>query len=313
MSRTRRVLQLLVSTALVVGTIRAGADDPELLRLMSFNIRYGTADDGQNAWPRRRELVTEVIARHDPHLLGIQEALRFQLDELRRELPDYDELGVGRTDGRAAGEYAAILYQPSRLEAIDHGTFWFSDTPERPGSVSWGNRIPRIATWAKFRDRRASDAAEADADEFFVFNVHLDHASQTSRERSVEFLLERVSALRAESPGVPIILMGDFNAGEENSATRSIIEFNRNPESTPDESEIRFADTFRVMHPEVETVGTFNGFQGRSDGPKIDYIFVDAQTVDTVSAGIVRDHSGMNPPRYPSDHYPVIATIRMRD
>ena len=120
---------------------------------MSFNIRYGTARDGDNAWGLRRDAVVEVIEAFGPALLGVQEALRFQLGELAAALPGYREIGVGRTDGIEAGEYAAIMVDGARLDVLEHGTFWFSDTPEVPGSTSWGNDIPRICTWAHLRDR----------------------------------------------------------------------------------------------------------------------------------------------------------------
>ena len=119
---------------------------------MSFNIRYGTAPDGENRWERRRESVVHVIREFDPAVVGLQEALRFQLNELRAALPGCEEIGVGRRDGREAGEYAAILYDRRRLEVVEQGTFWFSETPAVPGSTSWGNRITRICTWARFRE-----------------------------------------------------------------------------------------------------------------------------------------------------------------
>jgi endonuclease/exonuclease/phosphatase family metal-dependent hydrolase len=175
---------------------------------MSFNIRYGTANDGDNSWPFRRDFVLQVIADQAPDILGIQEALNFQVDELSSGLDGYALVGVGRDDGRSEGEYAAILYLAARFELQETGTFWLSDTPEIPGSASWGNRVTRICTWARLRDRNSGIS-------FYAYNVHLDHESQPSRERSAELLAARIASRTHPDP---VIVTGDFNAGEQNSA-----------------------------------------------------------------------------------------------
>ncbi len=252
-------------------------------RVMSFNIRYGTADDGANAWPLRRHLVVDVIRRGAPDILGLQEALRSQLDELRTALPGYGEAGVGRDDGRQAGEYAAILFRTDRFDLLASGTFWLSDTPEVPGSRSWGNNVTRIATWVRLRER-AGDRTVT------VYNVHLDHESQPSRERSVALLLERI---RTRGNHDPVIVTGDFNAGEDNpavSAMRSL-----------------FTDAFRDVHPGDTLVGTFNGFRGTANGAKIDHIFV-SPGIAALEAAIDRSNEDG---RYPSDHFPVTARVRL--
>ena len=120
--------------------------DDQNVRVLSFNIRYGTAPDGTNAWPHRQELVYDVIRRQDSDFVGLQEALRFQIDAIRQSVPLYDEVGVGRDDGRQGGEYTAILYKTDRWRAADSGTVWLSGTPDVPGSMTWGNKITRIVT-----------------------------------------------------------------------------------------------------------------------------------------------------------------------
>ena len=257
-------------------------------RVMTFNIRYGTANDGDNAWPQRRDLVFRVIREFRPHVLGLQEALRSQLDDLGAALPGYREVGVGRDDGRQRGEYAAIFYDATRFELERDSTFWLSDRPEVPGSMTWGNRIPRICTWAVLRDRGSGRALH-------VFNVHWDHESQESRERSARLLLERIAA--REPAGTPVIVTGDFNAGEANAAFRALV---KDPASV-------LRDTFRALHADAGTVGTFNAFRGESSGEKIDAILA-SPGWRVVDAGIVRDNDGG---RYPSDHFPVTATLRL--
>jgi endonuclease/exonuclease/phosphatase family metal-dependent hydrolase len=276
---------LLVTLGALAGAGSAGAQG-EPLRVMSFNIRYGTAQDGDDAWPLRRERTFTVVRDIAPDILSLQEALRFQLDELGAAFPAYREIGVGRDDGKTAGEYAVILYRADRLAADSGGTFWLSDTPDVPGSMSWGNRITRIATWALLRDR-TSGARLA------VINVHLDHESQPSRERGVALVLER---LRRLAPGLPVVFTGDFNAGEDNAAVAAVRAGG-------------FADTFRVRHPDAAFPGTFSAFRGDSTGPKIDYVFVRGSW-DVTDAMIVRTRPGG---RDASDHFAVTAVLRLKN
>ncbi len=265
------------------------AEGPQL-DVMSFNIRYGTADDGEDSWANRRELLFDVIRDHDPDMIGIQEGLRFQLDELRAAVPGYTEIGVARDDGIQAGEYAAILYKTNRFALAGGGTFWFSDEPATPGSIGWGANLPRICSWARLLDIRSRRM-------FFVFNVHLDHQSQESRERSAQLLVERILA---RSHGDPVIVTGDFNAGEDNPAMTYLLGLGAAG------SDQRLYDSFRVLHPDSTEVGTFNGFLGESSGPKIDAVLVsEGWKVET--AAIVRTSRDG---RYPSDHFPVVAALR---
>jgi endonuclease/exonuclease/phosphatase family metal-dependent hydrolase len=265
---------------------------------MTFNIRYGTAEDGDNRWERRRELLFEVIRKEDADLVGLQEALRFQVDEILAAVPGYAMAGVGRDDGREAGEYSAILYRRARLSIIDSGTFWFSDTPEQPGSMSWGNRTTRICTWARFRDRSGES--------FYAYNLHLDHESQPSRERSVQLLARRIRSRDAQDD--PVIVTGDFNVDEQNPAMRWLLgdEAALAGETTPG---IGLADTFRALHPTARGVGTFTGFTfGQIDDRKIDYVLTDGGFV-VREARIV--HTSRDR-RYPSDHFPVVASVERR-
>lgn len=276
----RRQLFFLL-TACVLGT--AGCAAPPPLRVMTYNIRYGTAADGPDAWPARRERLFAVVAAQRPDVLGLQEALRFQLDELHDRFAAFGEIGVGRDDGHTAGEFAAILYRTDRLAVDSSGTFWLSDTPEVPGSVSWGNHVTRICTWALFHDRTTGAR-------FAVFNLHLDHESQPARERGAELVVRRAALI---APDLPTILTGDFNAGEDNPAVATVLHAG-------------MRDTFRALYPDARWVGTFNGFTGDSAGPKIDYIFAGPRW-KILDAAIMRSRPGG---RDASDHFPVTATLQ---
>lgn len=286
-------MQLFLPAALTVALVLTAPHEPPTqpsIRIMSFNIRYGTADDGADSWEHRRDLVFAVIRDERPDIIGVQEALRFQLDELQRALPEYSELGVGRADGDTAGEYAAILYRRDRFRVEDSGTFWFSDTPEVPGSISWGANLPRICTWARLVDESAAHA-------FYVYNVHFDHESQESRERSARLLLERIEARRHPDP---LTVIGDFNAGEDNPAML-ILKGEGAAGVAP-----RLRDTFRIVHPDAVDVGTFNGFRGVTTGPKIDAILV-SDGFEVMDAAILNE---AREGRYASDHYPITTMVK---
>ncbi len=277
---------------------RAGASAD--LRVMSFNIRYGTANDGDNHWRHRREMVFQVLRDHRPDVVGLQEALRFQIDEMHEAVAGYGEIAVGRDDGKDAGEASGILYRTARLEVDEHGTFWLSDTPEVPGSRHWGNNITRICTWARLRDRQTGAM-------FYLFNTHLDHQSQPARERGAELIVQRIN--RRAHPD-PIMLTGDLNAGEGNPAVRYLKGEQTAVPAKPDDSAPvpPLVDTFRVLHPDAAPAGTFNGFVGKRDGEKIDYILCSPEW-QVVDAAIVDDNQDG---RYPSDHFPVTAVVRLR-
>ncbi len=255
------------------------------ITVMSFNIRYGTAQDGDNSWSFRREQLFQLVRDRSPQILGLQEALRFQLDEIKSALPRFGEAGRGRDDGRTKGEYAAILFDTSRFALIREGTFWFSDSPTQAGSVSWGNKITRICTWTTLGDRQNSHSID-------VYNVHLDHESQPSRVKSTQVLIDTI---RSRNSPRPVLILGDFNAGESNPAVRLI-------------KEAGFSDTFRTIHPFDSLVGTYHAFNGLRQGEKIDYILVD-QNASVIDASI--HHDGTSG-RYASDHFPVTAIIRFK-
>ena len=259
------------------------------LTVMSFNIRYGTAKDGENAWPARRDMLFDLLRQEDADLIGLQEALDFQIDEIVAAVPAYAVVGVGRDDGADAGEFSAILFRRARFRVAEAGTFWFSDTPSRPGSTGWGNTITRICTWARFIDQ--------DGRGFYHYNLHLDHQSQPSREKSTLLLRARL-ATRAV-PDAPVIVTGDFNVGERNPALLTL---------TGPRGSALLLDTFRVLHPDASDAGTFSGFTFGKSGPeKIDYVLV-PPGAEVTRAEILR-FSRDN--RYPSDHFPVVARFSL--
>ncbi|MDG1874367.1 MAG: endonuclease/exonuclease/phosphatase family protein [Mariniblastus sp.] len=262
---------------------------PRSLRVMSFNIRNGQANDGDDSWKHRKGFAADVIRDAELDVVGLQEAFRFQLDDLRKRLPEFAEVGEGR-DGGERGEYSAILYRSDRFTALASGTFWLSDTPQVK-SRHWGNRYLRICTWVRLKDKGTNQC-------FYIYNTHFDHQSQNAREKSAQLISSRIKQRKHKNR---FVVTGDFNADEENSV---ILHLKGLPTTLP-KSPITLVDTFRKLHPNEKLVGTGGGFEGKSDGKKIDYVFVQPD-VQVVSATIIRTN---REGRYPSDHAPVMAEV----
>ncbi len=266
------------------------------LRVMTFNIRYGAAKDGDNSWENRRQMVFDVLQNQDCDIIGLQEALLFQIAEILKAIPQYAMVGVGRDDGKTQGEYCAILYDHERFREDESGTFWLSDTPEVPGSITWGNACTRICTWVRLVDKETSKA-------FYVYNLHLDHVSQPSREKSAALLAKRINSRKHDEP---FVVTGDFNVGEDNPVMK-YLKGQPVPGQDSDivENPVPMVDTFRVLHPDATEVGTFNEFKGDRQGDKIDYILTPPD-VKVLEAQILHDNIDG---RYPSDHFPVTARL----
>ncbi|MBV0900583.1 endonuclease/exonuclease/phosphatase family protein [Haloarcula salina] len=170
-------------------------------RVMSYNVRYDTAGDGLDAWPHRRRLVASIVRYHDPDVVGIQEAMAHQLRELESLLPDYEWVGDPRDSVDAGGEHTAVGYRTERFACEETDTFWLSEQPSEPSSVGWDASYPRVATWARLRDR--------DTDEpLLCLNTHLDHTGERARVEGIDLVLDRLDEVVGDAPAVVI---GDFN------------------------------------------------------------------------------------------------------
>lgn len=281
---------------LVCGAARGLADEKSAdVRVMSFNIRFGTASDGDNHWEKRKQFLIETIKAFDPDLLGTQETLGFQRDYLAANLQGYDVLGAGREDGREKGEMAALFFKRARFEKIDGSHFWLSLTPDQPGSKSWDSALPRMVTWVKLRDRR-----QANAKPILFFNTHFDHRGVEARLESARLLRRRVTELGSECR---VIVMGDFNTGEGSEPYKTLF--------APDSGgRPPLGDTYRMAFPgRANREGTFSGFKVDStNGPRIDWIAV-SRDWRVMKAAIDRT---AREGRTPSDHFPVTAVLRPR-
>lgn len=289
-----RTSYLLVSTIALGMACAALADDAATpVRVMSFNIRYGTAGDGENHWNKRKEFLVATIKAFNPDLLGTQETLAFQRDYLAAQLPGYGVFAAGRDDGKDAGEMAALYWRQSRYEKLDGGHFWLSETPATPGSKGWDAALPRIVTWVKLRDRTAAGAKP-----LLYANTHFDHRGQRARTESAKLLRERVAQLGA---GCSLIVTGDFNAGEGSDPYKALFGKSADADSP-------VVDAFRVAHPtKASDEGTFTGFHAtRTRGPRIDWIGC-SRDWSVASAAIDRTAKDG---QTPSDHFPVTAVLK---
>lgn len=266
------------------------------LKVMSFNVRYGTAKDGKNSWSHRNKILFSVLKQYQADIFCFQETLFFQIEEISTVLKKFGYIGKGRDDGKQSGEHNVIFYNPKRFKTLRSGTFWFSLTPNVPGSKHWGNNLPRICTWALFFDKKTSER-------FFVYNIHLDHRSAEARRKSANFLIQRMNQHKKDN--IPVILLGDFNTGERNE----IIQFvkgkvclrgchnNENP----------LVDTYRILYPKANGC-TFHMFLGNKFGPKLDYIFAPKES-SVIDCSIIRKNENG---KFPSDHFPLYAHIVLK-
>lgn len=269
-------------------------DHPTTIRVMSFNIRYDNPDDGPDAWPNRNDYVASVMRFHQADIVGIQEGLIHQLEDLDGFLPEFDRVGVGRNDGEKKGEFSAIFYRKERFKHIEDGTFWLSETPDVIGSQSWDAALPRIVTWVRLEDTWNSQS-------FFVFNTHFDHRGSEARKQSAELILQRIDEIAGTDA---LVLTGDFNATEDEAPYKILTEQDQGPVN------VKLYDGFH--HSQFEHHGpttTWNGFEQITGGRRIDYIFVNPG-FSVIRHGILTD---IRNGHFPSDHLPVVAEIKFNN
>lgn len=281
----KKTLSLL--TCLVV-LIQMAAQD---LNVMSFNIRYNNPGDSMNAWPYRKEKVTSQVLFHRTHLLGVQEALHGQLEDMKDQLKAYKYVGVGRKDGKEQGEYSAIFYDTGRIQLLHTETFWLSEQTDVPGKKGWDAAFERVVTWAKFRDKKTKKV-------FYHFNTHFDHMGKIARKESARLLLSKINQIAGSHP---VIVTGDFNAQPQEEPIQIL---------TDSVNKQKLTDAKAVSRqPHYGPAGTFNAFGNKEihDNP-IDYIFI--------RNGIrVKQHATLSQTwqgRFSSDHFPVLAVVEIR-
>lgn len=272
-----RLNLLLLCAALLA--LPAFARQPLELNLATWNLRLNLDADGVNAWPKRKELVKELVRYHEFDVFATQEGRPEQIDDLA-QMQEYGHVGVGRDDGKNAGEHSTIFYRRDRFALLRAGDFWLSQTPDRP-SLGWdATCCNRIASWAELRDK-------ASGQRFFFFSVHFDHQGEVARRESAKLMLRKIHEIAGAAP---VVCAGDFN-------------------STPDTEQIHtmqagLQDARAISAtPPYGPEGTFNNFKiDAALDQRIDYIFVSPQVKVLKYAALTDSRNG----RFPSDHLPVV-------
>ncbi|KRA55067.1 endonuclease [Pseudoxanthomonas sp. Root65] len=271
----------ILAILLGIASLPAHAGDLPL-RIMSFNIRLPVESDGVDYWETRKPLAVKVLREQEPDVIGLQELVKSQADYLAAELPQYAWFGRGR-EADGGGERMGVFYRKDRFAVIESGDFWLSDTPEVPGSITWDHLHPRLVTWALFEQR-------SDGKRFYLFNTHLPYRDQdeAARVKGANAIARYLSTLPAD---VPVVLTGDFNTTPE-SGVHAVL-----------------AGTLQdawTTAPRVEGIdATFHGFTGKADR-RIDWIMVKGVQLDSITSVTTRWNG-----RYPSDHFPLVVTLRL--
>lgn len=264
---------------LIAGLLFMQEASSQTLNVATYNLRLNTAGDGINAWPNRKEEVKKLIRYHEFDIFGTQEGFAGQLKDLV-EMPEYTYTGVGRDDGKEAGEHSAIVYRKDKFKLLEHGDFWLSQTPDKPSKGWDATCCNRICSWGKFKEIKSGKT-------FYFFSVHFDHQGVEARRQSGFLMVQKIKEIAKNTPA---ICVGDFN-------------------STPDTEQIKImqaslGDSYLVTKmPPYGPVGTFNGF--KHDAPlkdRIDYIFVDKH-FEVLKYAVLTDAYDN---KYPSDHQPVV-------
>lgn len=288
------------------------SDYKNQIRSMSFNIRYDNPEDGINGWKYRKDMVADMICFHRTDIAGLQEVLNNQMNDLKELLPEYGWIGVGRDDGKLAGEFAPIIFLKERFETINQGVFWLSQTPFIPGSMGWDAACTRITTWAEFTDKLTGEI-------FFFFNTHFDHVGAQAMRESSCLLQDMIEKIAEEKP---VIVTGDFNNTEDSEAYRILTgKYSIEAASNKSLRDSKYACSREHHGPSI----TFHDFEAaeylyyisKMDSYKnnelymrkfqnIDYVFI-KNNFHVLSHGTLADNWDG---RYPSDHMPVVADLK---
>jgi len=259
------------------------ASHGQSLKVMTYNLRLNTQSDGVNAWPNRLDKVITLINKYSPDVMGVQEALDGQLNDLKSNLPQYAAVGVGRDDGKTKGEYSAIFYRKDRFSVVKQNTFWLSEQPEVPGSKSWDAAITRVATWAILRS--------VDGDTIFVINTHFDHMGSLARENSAKLIIKNLPQLAS---GLPVVMTGDLNCTRDEAPFKALTT----------SSTFTLLDTAPSNPP-----GTYCTFSVGEVCRAIDYVLLSKEW-KLESYMVIDDNDGTY---YPSDHLPVMVMVEKND
>lgn len=277
--------KILMSLSAILFSIMAFAQTE--VKVMSYNIRLDVKSDGENWWENRKDKVAGLMKYYAADFIGGQEVQHHQLVYLKEQLTGYDHIGVGRDDGKEKGEYSCIFYNSEKFKPVKQGTFWLSQTPDSV-SMGWDAVCNRVCTWGLFRSVRGKKKV-------WVFNTHFDHVGKTARVEAARLILAKMKELTA-GKNDPVVFMGDLNSKPADEPVGILNAVLDNARSVSAETPYGPADTW-------------NGFKfsQKPDGC-IDYIFTGRGAgIKVKKFATITDSYAL---KYPSDHFPVMATIQ---
>ena len=255
--------------------------ESEGLKVMSYNVRYGSAEDGTNSWQYRWPATNDMLKEIKPDVFGVQEALDFQIKLIGEMDPDYKNYGIGREDGKHDGEHMAIFWNKKTIKKLKCGTFWLSETPEKP-SMGWDAACYRTATWALMKDKKSGK-------KFYFVNTHLDHVGKEARKLGLKLIVDRIDDINPE--GYPMVLTGDFNVTPGNSCLTDLD---------------KIMTSTRKIAEKTDSKGTFNGWRTDREGGVIDYIYVSGFSSVPVYETVTKKFADKP---FISDHYPILSVL----
>ncbi len=262
------------------------------LTLMTINLRYGTANDDEHVWENRRPIMMEMLRKYSPDIFGVQEGLRFQLDEIIEALPGYACFGEGR-EGLDKSEHVAIFYNVHRVYCLEGHTFWLSETPEVPGSISWESSLSRLASWGRFQVKSTGVP-------FYFYNTHFDHRSEQARRESAQLVWSRVQDKKDIT-----FLTGDFNCAEQSFAWQYLT-----GKTDVDGGTGNFLDVWHVAEEQKNPVSTVHGYRGPQEANhRIDWILMRPALRVMKAETVIYQKNDL----YASDHFAVYAEVEMPD
>ncbi|MBP3839933.1 MAG: endonuclease/exonuclease/phosphatase family protein [Chryseobacterium sp.] len=271
---------------ILIGTFLCLNINAQNLNVMTFNIRLSLDSDKENSWDNRKSDALKLLDYYHPDFFGVQEAVPQQMADIKTGLKNYDFVGVGRDDGANKGEYSAIFYDTEKLQVLQSGTFWLSETPEKP-SKGWDAAYNRVCTFALFKTKKGGK-------KFWAFNVHFDHVGNVAREKSAQLILDKIKNLNTKN--LPVVLTGDFNLTDDTKPIKLLSE--------------NLNDSFyHSVKPHYGPTGTFTAFDVNTiPKDRIDYIFT--KRFECTSIRTINDRRENL--LYPSDHFPVLAELKFR-
>ena len=257
----------------------------EPLRVLTFNVRYPSEQDGQNRWEQRRDLLVQTIKEAQPDLIGTQELFKEQGNYIVEKLPEYSWFGVSRR-GDQTDEHMGVFYRKERFRLADSGHFWLSETPDKPGSVSWNMSLPRMVTWGYFE--------ESDGRRLYFYNTHFPHRGTEDAAARVKCAQQLAEHLRMLPEGSTVILTGDFNTDAASEPHKILTEY--------------MQDAWTSVPEPAGPSGTFHNFSGKPASARIDWVLFKGALKPVAAETITRNNDG----HYPSDHFPVLVTFEWK-